>query len=163
MDKRCFGKHGLCSRNKGGNHVECLGNKAQRAAIFQDELCLPILRGLKRQLIADRRMRPGEAHIVQESDAIMLDGGDEVLLVEDRREERELPSHAVKQCAAEEGGYGLGRGHGRSSGGRTMDEVHFTPNADRYVDDLTGLPLPPDLCRAARQKELEYFKSKGVW
>ena len=44
-----------------------------------------------------------------------------------------------------------------------MDEVHFTPNADRYVDDLTGLPLPPDLCRAARRKELEYFKSKGVW
>ena len=33
----------------------------------------------------------------------------------------------------------------------------------RFVDDLTGLPLPPDLCRAARQKELDYFKSKGVW
>ena len=106
LDKRCFGKHGLCSRDKGGSHVECLGKKAQRAAIFQDELCLAILKGRKRQLIADRRMRPGEAHIVQESDAIMLDGGDEVLLVEDRREERKLPSHAVKQCAAEEGGYG---------------------------------------------------------
>ena len=34
---------------------------------------------------------------------------------------------------------------------------------DRFVDDLTGLPLPPELCRAARQKELEYFESKGVW
>ena len=34
---------------------------------------------------------------------------------------------------------------------------------ERFVDDLTGLPLPPDLCRAARQKELDYFKSKGVW
>ena len=30
-----------------------------------------------------------------------------------------------------------------------------------FVDDLTGMPLPPELCRAARQKELEYFKSKG--
>ena len=34
---------------------------------------------------------------------------------------------------------------------------------EQFVDDLTGLPLPPDLCRAARQKELDYFKSKGVW
>ena len=34
---------------------------------------------------------------------------------------------------------------------------------ERFVDDLTGLPLPPDLCRAARKKELDYFKSKGAW
>ena len=33
---------------------------------------------------------------------------------------------------------------------------------DRYIDDLTGLPLVPELCRAARAKELAYFKSKGV-
>ena len=32
-----------------------------------------------------------------------------------------------------------------------------------FVDDLTGLPLPPDLCRAARKKEIDYFKSKQVW
>jgi hypothetical protein len=108
-------------------------------------------------------MHPGEAQIVQESEAIMLDGDDEVLMAEDRREERELPSHTVKQYEAEDGGYGLGRGPGRSGKDRTMDEVLFTPNADRYVDDLTGLPLPPDLCKAARRKELEYFKSKGVW
>ena len=32
-----------------------------------------------------------------------------------------------------------------------------------YVDDLTGLPLPPNPCVEARRKELDYFKSKGVW
>ena len=32
---------------------------------------------------------------------------------------------------------------------------------DRFVDDLTGLPLVPDLCRAARQQEIDYFKAKG--
>ena len=37
------------------------------------------------------------------------------------------------------------------------------PHQDRYVDDLTGLPLPPELCQEARRKELEHFKSKGVW
>ena len=32
-----------------------------------------------------------------------------------------------------------------------------------YVDDLTGQPLPPGLCKAACAEELAYFKSKGVW
>ena len=32
-----------------------------------------------------------------------------------------------------------------------------------YKDDLTGQLLPPDLVRAARAKELEYFGAKQVW
>ena len=32
-----------------------------------------------------------------------------------------------------------------------------------YRDDLTGQLLPPDLVRAARAKELEYFNAKEVW
>ena len=31
------------------------------------------------------------------------------------------------------------------------------------MDDLTGLPLRPELCIEARAKEIAYFKSKGVW
>ena len=34
---------------------------------------------------------------------------------------------------------------------------------ERYVDDLTGQPLPPELCRAARATELDYFLEKEVW
>ena len=34
---------------------------------------------------------------------------------------------------------------------------------EKFVDDLTGQPLNPDLCRIARQKEIDYFRSKGVW
>ena len=34
---------------------------------------------------------------------------------------------------------------------------------DKFVDDLTGLPLNPELCKAARRKELDYFESKSVW
>ena len=34
---------------------------------------------------------------------------------------------------------------------------------DKFVDANTGLPLNEGLCRAARQKEIEYFVSKGVW
>ena len=32
-----------------------------------------------------------------------------------------------------------------------------------FFDDITGQPLNAELVRAARQKELEYFNSKGVW
>ena len=36
-------------------------------------------------------------------------------------------------------------------------------NEPVYRDDLTGQPLPPELVRAARAKELEYFGAKKVW
>ena len=29
---------------------------------------------------------------------------------------------------------------------------------ERFIDDLTGQPLPPELCRKARATEFEYFK-----
>ena len=31
-----------------------------------------------------------------------------------------------------------------------------------FKDDLTGQPLNPELVRAARRKEMEYFNTKGV-
>ena len=34
---------------------------------------------------------------------------------------------------------------------------------DRFIDDITGQPLPPDLCMKARAEELAYFKAKDVW
>ena len=34
---------------------------------------------------------------------------------------------------------------------------------DLLIDDLTGLPLPPESCKAARMKDVDYFRSKGIW
>ena len=45
--RRCFGKHGLCSRPQGGKHAERLGTKAQGAAILQEELRVTVLRGIR--------------------------------------------------------------------------------------------------------------------
>ena len=39
----------------------------------------------------------------------------------------------------------------------------FVNRHQKYVDDLTGQPLDPELCRIARKAELDYFRSKGVW
>ena len=43
------------------------------------------------------------------------------------------------------------------------DTILAANRHERFVDDLTGLPLDPELCRAARRKELDYFESKHVW
>ena len=43
LNKRCFGRHGLCSRPSGGAHQNCLGKVARRAAIFSDMMCEMIL------------------------------------------------------------------------------------------------------------------------
>ena len=41
--------------------------------------------------------------------------------------------------------------------------MKFGSQNDRFVDDLTGLPLDEALCRAARKKGIDYFHSKGFW
>ena len=50
--------------------MTCLGKRARRAAIFQDELCHAILVGLHRQLVKDGRMRIHEVGITTVYDAI---------------------------------------------------------------------------------------------
>ena len=42
--------------------------------MFQEELCLTILKGIHKQLIVDKRTRPGEHSVY----AAMLDGDDEI-------------------------------------------------------------------------------------
>ena len=34
---------------------------------------------------------------------------------------------------------------------------------ERYVGDITGQPLSPELCRKARATEPDYFRDKEVW
>ena len=76
LNRRCFGRKGLCSRPSGGRHQDCLGNVARRAAIFSDDMCEVILSGFSAQLKADRRMRENEHGV----NHIMLEGSDEINL-----------------------------------------------------------------------------------
>ena len=54
-------------------HSPCLGTTARRASIFQDELCVSILQGLRRQRIVDGKMKEGEAGL-----ALHRDGHDKI-------------------------------------------------------------------------------------
>ena len=50
------------------------------------------------------------------------------------------------------------------AGGDSSHILRFkVADNERFVDDITGQPLDPILCRAARKKEMDYVKSKGLW
>ena len=74
LDKRCFGRRGLCTRPGGGTHENCLGKVARRAAIFSDQMCETILIGFSAQMKADRRLRENEFGV----QVVELDGQEEI-------------------------------------------------------------------------------------
>ena len=77
LNRRCFGRHGFCSRDAGGRHQDCIGKTARRAAIYSDQMCETILAGMRAQLKADGRARDGEVGV----HCVMDDGDDEVAKV----------------------------------------------------------------------------------
>ena len=82
LNRRCFGRNGLCTRRHGGIHAHCLGRVAQRAAIFQEQLCVAILRGLRSQLTQDRRVHDGEVGVHEPE----YDGSDEIDMFQKRQQ-----------------------------------------------------------------------------
>ena len=134
---------------------------------------MTILRGLKRQRLADRHLMIGEASLV-DAEGVMVDGEAQIKCfyaghVEDSA--TALPQNITKvispnHCET------LGRvtigcaGDMRANG---YDEVRSIHESDhdtspyRFIDANIGLPLDEGLCRAARKKEIDYFKNKGVW
>ena len=136
LDKRCFGKLGKCSRPAGGTHRQCRGQVARLAAVYHFKLCRAILVGIRKQLDDDGRTKPG--------DVGMLDDNFE-------------PDPIGRGGA---GGGGLWR---FESGKGYVLNMDVASDGATYQDDLTGQPLDPKLVLEARQKELDYFASKGVW
>ena len=164
LHKRCFGRRGLCSRPSGGMHQNCLGKVARRAAIFIDTMCEMILSGFSAQMKADRRMRGNEVGV----NHVMLDGSDDL--------DDFYASKSIPQGGTMPGGAGdsvrviasprCGIKPGGVIGG--PNDIHnlflgMVNRHERYIDDITGQPLNPELCRIARKNELDYFHSKGVW
>ena len=116
-----------------------------------------------------------------EEQGVMHDGHDEVIMsLRDSKDEHYGASDSpprVKPCrfmVASPCVAGDASGEHTSQARHVARHQHMMQGQNRdfavaafsrrdFIDDLTGLPLPPDLCRAARQKELDYFKSKGVW
>ena len=184
LHHRCMGRHGQCSRRKGGNHAPCMGQTAKRAAIYHDRMCEAILRGISSQMRADRRVHDGEigTNIVMTSgndfvaDNMGIKRGESVVNLCDTIpvETQVCGSNANSPSVADEPGgahYTI-----KTTGDRRQakpprsatDLYGVLPVSNKnqrteFVDDLTGQPLPPELVREGRAKELAYFQSKEVW
>ena len=59
LSRRCSGRHGQCSRRKGGAHALRNGERAKAAAIYPFALRRAILTGFRDQMISDGRSAPG--------------------------------------------------------------------------------------------------------
>ena len=58
LQARCGGKNGICS--KGLRHQMCEGKHAKAAAIYPDELCKAMLKGIANQLKRDKLLHADE-------------------------------------------------------------------------------------------------------
>ena len=109
-----------------------------------------ILQGLKNQSLADRRLRTGEVSLV-EAERVMIDGTNEInnfyagLIGQETPATTSLDASASDRCESD------------------ASALRFGLQNDRFIDANIGLPLDEGLCRAARKKDIDYFKSKGVW
>ena len=141
---------------------------------------MAILRGLKGKLLADKRMRIGEGNLV-DAEGVLVDGDEEIKnfyagLIEDSA--TALPQNITSMISPNHcetlGRVTAGfRGDARAKGYDEVSSIHESEHDsfalrsgiqnDLFIDANNGLPLDEGLCRAARKKEIDYFKSKGVW
>ena len=121
---------------------------------------------MQRQMAHDGWMKPGEyGPGIQ-----MVDGDDDCarFLGICCDEERAFVGPASPVIAHPQVGVLLGgKIGGRMTQGGLADVgssvLAVAGRSEKFVDYLTGQPLPPDLCREARRVEIQYFRDKGVW
>ena len=117
---------------------------ASLSAIYPFNLCRAILEGARQQLRDDDRLTTGVHCIMPRPDAHLTDVQLErrvrrIMHIMDDEEHEHDANKPIEIMAMKAAGDG------------------------QYRDAITGQPLDPDMVRAARRKELEYFNSKHVW
>ena len=104
----------------------------------------------------DRRMRPDEVG----THTIMYEAKDYIHSIDHEGSEMDLPP-LTDDDRHRDGTPQDAMRHTRES--KPLRSGVLSVSAGTYRDDITGQPLAPELCKAARQKELDYFESKKVW
>ena len=141
LSKRCTGPKGFCSASRGSRHGTTTGRAARDAAVYPFQLCKAILVGLHKQLKAEGRLTQGVFGIQALWEADPFDG-EWVEYVDVRTGER------VSLLEYEKLDELFQVSHGRDG---------------TYRDGVTGQELKPELVKAARQEEMEFFRDKKVW
>ncbi|MDP7318828.1 MAG: hypothetical protein QGH12_11695, partial [SAR324 cluster bacterium] len=162
LSQRCLGRDRRCSRPKGGTHALCSGMTARRAAAYPLKLCKKILQGCHNQLRLEVRLQPGTVGIQPNF----------TVAEKERAETGEAEGLPMEELSLE---------HAPVELLNALRECNLTPQllvdmcspcpvltnpvdmGEQFRDAITGQLLRPELVRAARMKELEYIRSKGVW
>ena len=118
--------------------MSCSGKVARDAAVYPFKLCKAILSGLKNQLVSDGRLEKSACGILEPFYAIDDDKVEQLCIDMFGLDSLSTSLCSVSKCVK-----------------NTEVEV--------FKDSVTGQALDPVLVRAARRKEMEYFKSKNVW
>ena len=171
LDKRCFGRGCFCTRESGGKHQECLGRVARQASIYRDQMCEAILAGTRAHLKADGKVRDGEVGIHckmsdcddEVASVMRFAGGARRGLLHDLMPVEGQPDHVCGENHAKPPRMRVIHADPSRRRSKINEALLSTIRHERYVDNITGLPLDPELCRAARRKELVYLESKHVW
>ena len=138
LGRRCSGTGGSCSRPRGGRHAHAEGRVARQAAVYPFKLCEAILTGMYKQLEHDGRVHKNTV-------------GVQAIFEEDMEQAVYVDVHSGEVLTLED--------HPELEAIYKLHEYQ----REVYVDSVTGQPLDEGLVRAARAKEMDYFKSKEVW
>ncbi len=146
LSLRCLGRGGQCTRREGGKHAVVSGRaRGRQAAIYPFRLCRAILEGARDQLRDDGQINDGIFCILPRPDTHLTDAQLQ------RRVCRGFHIEIEEEVLVVEGDSEGAAGR-LDSGGKPA-----------FRDNLTGQPLIPELVRAARREELEYFTSRREW
>ena len=132
-------------------------NRTALAAIYPPRLCIAILRGIAAQTARAGKALP--AAIAQR----WSEGRSVYNLEEEKPEYEERAVLAIEKAELE------WQSDDDASGSTELEDapVRELPPAlegpGRYWDDITGVPLPTDLVAAARDKDIKFMQSWGVW
>ena len=156
LSRRCQGRSGRCTRPAGGQHTTCAGRAARLAAVYPFELCKSILLDCRNQLRVDGMYVLGIVGIQPKP----TDG-----MTDEQLQRRVMRLLNLEEEAEDVSPGAQGPGAGPESPQELLKVSPHGPQltSEGFRDDLTGQELEPELVRAARREELEYFDSKGVY
>ena len=164
LDARCDGTHA---------HVHLVGGRAAGAQVYPDELCMAILRGVVRQKAADNKaskisVPPMTAGQISSFIGSLsnLEIGSVREFVGSTKPIGPWPEH-WEDCMHEPDG-GLDVVGPRPQRGiellrSELDALVMRDGLTYAKDDVTGVELLPDGVKRARQEEMVYFKTLGVY
>ena len=151
LDRRCRGGH---------VHTHLLGGRAAPAAIYSDDLCAAICKGLQKQLAYDKtnKVCSVKMSIGQLSSLVNRVGVQKPL--------GKWPDHWEDTKHEQDGGddsHGARPQHGVDILKSELNSLLCKNGEYIAVDDVTGAALDPKLVKAGRKLEMEYFKKRGVY